>query len=112
MVQKGILNEAKKITSDIEYINSTLLLSQGKSWIESQNFENFKKVFSCQNHNHIISEFLFLISNLYSAQEILRDQIIICFYQIILFKFIYNFSLLAENYLNNDLKNHRKFLKF
>ena len=30
LVQKGILNEAKKITSDIEYINSTLLLSQGK----------------------------------------------------------------------------------
>ena len=55
--------------SNIEYINSTLLLSQGKSWIEERNFENFQDVFSCQNHNHIIGEFLFLISNLYSSQD-------------------------------------------
>ncbi len=113
LVQKGILNEAKKITSDIEYINSTLLLSQGKSWIESQNFENFKKVFSCQNHNHIISEFLFLISNLYSAQDDFeRSNYYLFLSNYSNPKFIYNFSLLAENYyLNNDLKKSQKILK-
>ena len=29
----------------------------------------FEKIFSCQNHNDIVSEFLFLISNLYEALE-------------------------------------------
>ena len=44
-------------------INSTLLLSQSKSWVENEKFEEFGKIFSCNNHNDIIGEFLFLISN-------------------------------------------------
>ena len=63
LVQNNNLIEAKKILSEIDYINSTLLLSQGKSWFENKKYKKFKEVFSCQNHNHIISEFLFLISN-------------------------------------------------
>ena len=58
------LVEAENIVNEIEYINSTLLLSQGKSWIENKNHKKLMEVFSCKNHNDVISEFLFLISNL------------------------------------------------
>ena len=57
LIENNELAKAKKITDDLEYINSTLLLSQGKSWIEDRNFENFQYVFSCQNHNHILKHF-------------------------------------------------------
>ena len=69
LVNKNKLEEAKEIISNIDYINSTLLVSQGKNWIENKNFKKFEKIFSCQNHNDIVSEFLFLISNLYSSQD-------------------------------------------
>ena len=45
LVQNHNFDEAKQITSDINFINSTLLLSQGKDWIENQNFKNLKKYF-------------------------------------------------------------------
>jgi len=69
LIQNQKFEEAKMVMSNISYINSTLLLSQGKSWIEEENFEKFNQLFLCQNHNHILSEFLFLISNLYSSQD-------------------------------------------
>ena len=61
--------EAKNITDNLDYLNSSLLISQGKKWIEDQKLEEFKKIFSCNNSNDIISEFFFLVSNLYSSQE-------------------------------------------
>ena len=74
LIQNKKFVEAKTLSNNINYINSTLLLSQGKSWIEKGNFEKFNQVFSCQNHNHNLSEFFILISNLYSSQETLNDQ--------------------------------------
>ena len=68
-MQRSDLREAKVITDELDYINTTLLLSQGKSWIERNEYKEFAKVFSCSNHNDILGEFLFLISNLYSTQN-------------------------------------------
>ena len=98
---------------NIDYINSTLLLSQGKSWIENKNFEKFKKVFSCKNHNDIISEFLFLISNLYSSQDNFEKSNFYLYLSNFLNpKFKYNLSLVAENhYFNKDYKKSKKILK-
>ena len=113
LVQQKKYDELNDIISDIEYINSTLLLSQGKSWIENKNYENFKNVFSCQNHNHIISEFLFLISNLYSSQDDFEKS---NFYLYLSNysnpEFVFNLSLVAENYyFNADYKKSKKILK-
>ena len=113
LVQQKKYDELNDIISDIEYTNSTLLLSQGKSWIESKNYENFKNVFSCQNHNHIISEFLFLISNLYSSQDDFEKS---NFYLYLSNysnpEFVFNLSLVAENYYYNaDYKKSKKILK-
>ena len=105
--------EAKKITDDIHYINSTLLLSQGKSWIEKGNFNQFQKVFSCRNPNDIISEFLFLISNLYSSEDSFeKSNFYLNLSNFLNPKFIFNLSLVAENqYLNKEYKKARKTLK-
>jgi hypothetical protein len=35
--------EAKNITDNLDYLNSSLLISQGKKWIESQKTEEFQK---------------------------------------------------------------------
>ena len=113
LVQKNNLDKLNGAISNIEYINSTLLLSQGKSWILERNFENFQEVFSCQNHNHIISEFLFLISNLYSAQDDFeRSNFYLYLSNFSNPKFVFNLSLVAENYyFNEDYKKSEKILK-
>jgi len=113
LIQNEKFEEAKTISKNINYINSTLLLSQGKSWIEKKDFEKFNQVFSCQNHNHILSEFLFLISNLYSSQNNFeRSNFYLYLSNFLNTKFIYNFSLLVENdYLNEDYEKAKKILK-
>ena len=112
LIKKNKLNEVKEITSKIDYLNSTLLLSQGKSWIESQNYEKFQNIFSCQNHNDIISEFLFLISNLYSSQDNFeRSNFYLYLSNYLNPKFVYNLSLVVENYfLNEDYMKSKKIL--
>ena len=109
LIENNQIEEAKKITEDIKFINTSLLLSQGKSWIENGNEKKIKSVFSCKKHNDLISEFLFLISNLYSAQD---DFIKSNFYLYLSYylnpKFYYNLSLLAENQYSNKEFNRVK----
>ena len=113
LIQKKRITEAKTISNNINYINSTLLLSQGKSWIDEENFQKFNQVFSCQNHNHILSEFLFLISNLYSSEDTFeRSNFYLYLSNFLNSKFIYNLSLVVENYyLNKDYEKAKKILK-
>ena len=113
LIQNKKFEEAKTVINDINYINSTLLLSQGKNWIENENFEKFNQVFSCKNHNHILSEFLFLISNLYSSQDNFeRSNFFLYLSNFLNSKFIYNFSLVVENYYyEKDYENAKKILK-
>ncbi len=112
LIENNQIEEAKKITENIKFIDTPLLLSQGKSWIEKGNERKMKSVFSCKNHNDLISEFLFLISNLYSAQD---DFINSNFYSYLSNylnpKFHYNLSLVAENlYLNKEFDRVKKIL--
>ncbi len=113
LIENEKLDEAKSITDDLDYINSSLLVSQGKKWIEDSELENFKKVFSCRNPNDIISELFFLVGNLYSSQESYEQS---NFYLNISHylnpKFLFNLSLLAENYyFSEDYFNTLKILK-
>ena len=113
LIQNKRITEAKALSNNINYINSTLLLSQGKSWIDKENFQKFNQVFSCQNHNHILSEFLFLISNLYSSEDTFeRSNFYLYLSNFLNSKFIYNLSLVVENYyLNKDYEKAKKILK-
>jgi len=113
LVENKKLEKAKILIEDIEFINTTLLLSQGKSWIESENFEKFNKIFSCKNHNDLIAEFLFLISNLYSSQDNFEmSNFYLNLSNFLNPKFIFNLSLVAENYYSNgDYEKVKKILK-
>ncbi len=113
LIQNKRITEAKAVSNNINYINSTLLLSQGKSWIDKENFQKFIQVFSCQNHNHILSEFLFLISNLYSSEDTFeRSNFYLYLSNFLNSKFIYNLSLVVENYyLNKDYEKAKKILR-
>ncbi len=113
LIEKNKIEEAKVITDEIDYINTTLLLSQGKSWIEKNEYKKFGKVFSCNNQNDILGEFLFLISNLYSSQnEFEKSNFYLSLSGYLNPKFIFNLSLVAENfYFNKDYKKSKAVLK-
>ncbi len=113
LVENNRLADAKKIVKDIDYLNSTLLLSQGKNWIENGNESKLVTFFSCKNHNDIISEFLFLISNLYSSQDNFeKSNFYLNLSNFLNPKFIFNLSLIAENqYFNNEYEKAKKTLK-
>jgi tetratricopeptide (TPR) repeat protein len=113
LIENNKIDEAKAVTNQLDYINSTLLLSQSKNWVENDKLKEFSKIFSCNSHNDIISEFLFLISNLYSSQD---DFEMSNFYlnlsNYLNPKFILNSSLIVENFhLNGEYDKAKKILK-
>ena len=113
LVENNLIEKALKVVEDIKYINATLLLSQAKSWIENKNSKKIVEVFSCKNPDHIISEFLFLISNLYSSQDnFKKSNFYLNLSNYLNPNFIFNLSLVAENhYLNQEYKKAKKTLK-
>ena len=113
LIENNRIVEAKKITQNLNYINTTLLLSQGKSWIENENSEKLVRVFSCKNPNDILGEFLFLISNLYSAQDNFeKSNFFLNLSNFLNPKFVFNLSLITENqYFNGEYKKAKKTLK-
>ncbi len=113
LIKKKKFKQATQIINDINYINSTLLLSQGKSWIHEKKFEKFESIFSCNDKNDIVSEFLFLISNLYSSQDNYeRSNFYLYLSNFLNPKFIYNLSLISENYYYiQDYSKTKKILR-
>ncbi|WP_435089903.1 tetratricopeptide repeat protein [Candidatus Pelagibacter bacterium nBUS_30] len=113
LVENNKKDEARAVANQLEYINSTLLLTQSKSWVDSNKLNEFNKIFSCNNHNDIVSEFLFLISNLYSSQDNFeKSNFYLNLSNYLNPKFILNLSLVAENfYLNQEYKKAKKILK-
>tara|TARA_B100001063_G_scaffold33104_1_gene26410 strand:+ start:1763 stop:3445 length:1683 start_codon:yes stop_codon:yes gene_type:complete len=113
LIENNRKDDAQKIISDLDSINTTLLLSQGKSWIQNENAEKLLDVFSCKNPNDLISEFMFLISNLYSSQDNFeRSNFYLNLSTFLNPKFIFNLSLVAENqYFNGEYKKAKKTLK-
>ena len=112
MISIGKFSEAENIANDLNIINTPILLSQTKLWIENKSYHEFEKIFSCNNHNDLVSEFLFLISNLYSSQnDFQNSNIYLNLSNYLNPKFKFNLSLVAENYyLNNDFEKAKKIL--
>ena len=109
LIQNKEFAQAKSVIDQIDYIGSTLLLTQTKSWIDNNKFKSFEKIFSCQNHNDVISEFLFLISNLYSSQDNFEKSNFYLNLSIYLNpKFEFNLSLVAENFFADGEYNKVK----
>ncbi len=92
----------RQISSSIDPISNGLLVLQSKHWIDESNFKKFNNIFSCYNEKHLLSEFFFLIANLYSAEE---EYNLSNFYLNIAYylnpRFYYNLTLLVENHFIN-----------
>ena len=113
LIESEKYDEAKQITDDFDYLNSSLLISQGKKWIEDKKFKNFLDIFSCTNSSDIMGEFFFLIANLYSSQgDYEKSNFYLNISNYLNPKFTLNLSLLAENYYTNeDYENTKKTLE-
>ncbi|MDC0384521.1 tetratricopeptide repeat protein [bacterium] len=103
LIQNDRYQDAKIITDDLDYLNSPLIISQTKKWIEEKKFNEFKKIFSCKDQNDLISEFFFLVGNLYSSNNDYRkSNFYLNLSNFFNPRFKFNLSLLAENYYFND----------
>lgn len=113
LIESEKYDEAKQITDDFDYLNSSLLISQGKKWIEDKKFKNFLDIFSCTNSSDIMGEFFFLVANLYSSQgDYEKSNFYLNISNYLNPKFTLNLSLLAENYYTNeDYENTKKTLE-
>ncbi len=113
LIESNKYKEAKQITDSFDYLNSSLLISQGKKWIEDEKFENFKKIFSCTNSSDVVGELFFLIANLYSSQgDYEKSNFYLNIANYLNPKFTFNLSLLAENYyFNKDYLKTKFFLE-
>ena len=90
---------AKQISSTIDPIANGLLVLQTKYWVDSLNFEKFNNIFSCDNEKHLLSEFFFLIANLYSSdEEYDYSNFYLNIANYLNSNFYYNLTLLFENY--------------
>ena len=69
LISKNRLSDAEEITNNINILDSSIIIQQAKSWIEKGNSNKIEKIFSCKNKNDLLSEFIFLIANLYSSQN-------------------------------------------
>lgn len=114
LIENSKIVEAKKITNELDYLNSSLLMSQGKKWIEEKKFNELNKIFSCKNSNDVVGEFLFIIANLYSSQnDYEKSNFYLNISNYLNPKFKFNLTLLAENYyLNKDYKKVEKTLEY
>jgi len=113
LIENKKYDKAKEITDNLDYLDASLLNSQGKKWIEDQKLNEFKKIFSCRNSNDIVSELFFLVANLYSSQgNYEQSNFYLNISHYLNPKFLFNLSLLAENYyFNEDYSNTTKILK-
>ena len=105
--------EAKKVTEQIDILNSTLLETQTKNWIEKKEYRKFNETFLCSNEADILAEFFFLIANLYSFEnDYEKSNFFLNISNFLNPKFKFNLSLAVENYyINKDYKTSEKILK-
>jgi len=107
LIEQNQFNKAKKIADQIDILNSSLLIAQTKNWIDKKEFEKFNQIFSCKNETDVLSEFFFLIANIYSSEdEIEKSNFYLSISRFLNPKFNFNLSLFVENYYNS--KNYRK----
>ena len=112
LIDEKKFNEIKEITSGIDTLSSTLLVLQLKNWIDKKHFHKISEIFSCKSESDILSEFFFIIANIYSTQEEYETSNL--FLNISNFlnpKFKFNLSLIIENnYSNNNYYETEKLL--
>ena len=112
LIKKNKIEEAKIFVNKIDILNSNLLVVQTKNWIDRGKTEKFNAIFSCKKESNILSEFFFLISNLYSSQkDYEKSNFYLNISNYLNSKFKFNLTLLSENYFNiEDYEKSKKVL--
>jgi len=112
LISNGKLELAKKHVQKVNFLNSNLITAQTKQWILEENYKDFSKIFSCKNHNHLIGEFLYLISNLYSSEGYyMESNFYLNLSHYMNTRFNFNLSLLLDNYLEiNKIKEAKEII--
>ena len=117
LIENNDFEKVIQVSKKIEPIGDSILLHQIKDWIDNDQYKKFKSHFSCYNENDILAEIFYLISNLFSTQNIYdQSNFYLRISEYLNPKFYFNQSLLAENYYlnkNNDqatkiLENFKK----
>jgi len=107
LIEQNKFQTAKDTTDQIDSLNSSLLIMQTKNWIDNKKLEKFTEIFSCKSESNILSEFFYLIANLYSSQnDFEKSNFYINISNFLNPKFKFNLSLLVENYYKNN--NYKK----
>ena len=103
LIKRNDFEKAILISKDINILESNLLIQQSKQWIDNSVFAKFDNFFSCQNESHIVSEFFFLMSNFFAADENFEKSNFYSYISIYLNpKFYFNLSHLISNYLETE----------
>ncbi len=112
LIEQKKFQIAKDTIDQIDPLNSSLLVMQTKNWIDNKKLEKFSEIFSCKSESSILSEFFYLIANLYSSQnDFEKSNFYINISNFLNSKFKYNLTLLAENYYkSNDYKKTENIL--
>jgi len=98
-IKENDYESIKQISSTIDPITNGLLVLQSKQWVDNLEFEKFNKIFSCENEKDLLSEFFFLIANLYSSDEEYNySNFYLNIANYLNSNFYYNLTLLFENY--------------
>ena len=113
LIENNDIKKVIQVSKTIESIGDSILLHQIKDWIDNAEYKKFKSHFSCYNENDILAEIFYLISNLFSTQNIYdQSNFYLRISEYLNPKFYFNQSLLAENYyLNNNNNQATKILK-
>ena len=113
LIENNDIKKVIKVSKTIESIGDSILLHQIKDWIDNAEYKKFESHFSCYNENDILAEIFYLISNLFSTQNIYdQSNFYLRISEYLNPKFYFNQSLLAENYyLNNNNNQATKILE-
>ena len=77
LIDKNKINEAENVVSQFDYINSTILLSQSKSWVENKKFNEFNKIFHVKTIMMLYLNFYFWYLISIHPKTILKNLIFI-----------------------------------
>ena len=114
LIHNDKIEEAKKlISASKKRYEGNILIHQTYDYLSSEKYKKIKNFFNCKNPLDIMSEFFYIIANLYSAE---KNYLLSNFYlKISLFlnkKFESNQNLLAENYFYQENYDSAKKIYF
>ena len=111
LINNNQIENAIKLVEKIELIGSNLIIAQTKFWFQNSEFSKIKNLFSCQNETDILSEFFYLISNLFSvSQEYEKSNFYGYLSAYLNTQFNYNYVQIIENYFDTNKLDNAKLL--